>query len=89
MWTILGGIKSLFSLNLYARLGMVALAIFGLWQADRAWQRSIGAKKERAAIITKSNEVANERAGKVSNIRKSIEPSTAWRRLLNDYADNN
>ena len=60
--------------------GVLAFVSAYTWQ-----QRSIGAHKARVEIVTKSNEVARERSNKVRQIRNSIKPSDAARRLLSEY----
>lgn len=73
---ILVGIKSLLSLNLYARLAMVAAAVTAIWWTDRTWY---GHKREKAGVEKAEKQIgkANEKAVSASNRarHKSSTPS--------------
>jgi len=66
----------------YAIIGAGFAAFVGAytWQ-----QRSIGAKKERAKIVEKSNKAAKKRNAKARKIRSSNTVSGASQRLFKRY----
>jgi len=72
---------SMFRASLYARIALVAVITFGAWQADRAWQRTIGERvgvKKAETTIRKANDQAVTKSGRAR--RKSTSPSVRGKR---------
>lgn len=87
---ILGGLGSLLSLNLYARLGIVAVVVAGLWFTDRNWQyykgKSVGDKQGEQRTINKvkdNNAKATEIGESAAN--KSGKPAPRGVRRIPGY----
>lgn len=72
--------------SFWGRMMAIAVASLAALGVNNWYQRSLGAKKERVKIVEKAKSDGSERNAKADKIRRNIKPSSAWKRLLSDYA---
>ena len=81
-----GSIFSFFRKSLIAQIIAGAVAFSAIWYGNNVYQRSVGESRGIAKVVKKSNEVAKKRDAKISKRTSTINPGTAGKRLLSDYA---
>ena len=69
--------------SLIAQIASTVLAVFGVYFFIDARGQSKGVKK----VVQASKVAGTKRNEKSDKIRSNIKPGTAWKRLLNEYAN--
>ena len=82
----LGGILNWFRGSLVAQIIAGAVAFSAVWYGNNVYQRSFGESRGITKVVKKSNEVAKKRDAKIEKRTGSIDPGSAGKRLLSDYA---
>lgn len=79
----LGGVLNWFRGSLIAQIAAGVIAFLGVWKINNM----VVERKAVKAVVQASKAAGTKRNAKTDQIRARIVPSTAWKRLRQEYAD--
>lgn len=79
----LGGILNWFRGSLVAQIAAGVVALLGVWKINNM----VIERKIIKEVVQASHKAGIKRNEKSEQIRRSIDPGTAWKRLRQEYAD--